>query len=801
MIRRGDAAGYLTATGDGDPDYAFTGEIESYPEDWREERNGIERLRANRKRRMPQMVTVAPDGRYNSSGKSFWFIPGKFGFCPCCLDQPHPSMRERTKLVGLSGEGRSSATTLLVSTALEWMNGRNSGVPKEKRKLLGFTDNRQDAALQAGHFNDFLFVSLLRGAILRAVLDAGDDGIAEDEFGLRVVKALGFTAANKDARIHWMLDPEAGAVIREDAQRSLAKVLAHRLWTDLRRGWRYTNPSLSVLELIDVAFVGLDAIAEDTEGLTAVLPDLGALDVPKRKEMFKKLLGAMLDGLAVGTEALDLTVLDTVAQKSRNLLRAPWAIDAKETPRSRTTLFLQAPGKDRVGLREEQTIVRAGHNSRIARLINRTSVMGTKLGRADYLTVMTGLMELLAREGLVARVDIEADLQGWRLSPSAVRIVPGEAVRSGAARGNRYFHDLYNEIAVDLKAGKSSFCGLEGREHTAQVAQRQREWREWRFRFEKEDRENLASNVADLKAAGESEQFLPALFCSPTMELGVDISALNAVYLRNVPPTPANYAQRAGRAGRSGQAAVIVTYCAAQSPHDQYFFKLRIEMVAGVVRPPALDITNEELVRSHLHAVWLAETKLALSPDIPEILDLTQTGYPLKQEIHDVINRPELTTAAHAPMKRILDQILASVEGRKPAWMTEPDEFLTQVAKRAPLEFDRAFDRWRELYNSARTQLMEANARSEITGLSGVDRRRIKAAQMQASDQITILEQGKASNGSDFYSYRYLATEGFLPGYNFPRLPLYAFIPGEGKTGSFLQRARFLAISEFGRAA
>ncbi|MGE3874572.1 MAG: DEAD/DEAH box helicase [Parvibaculaceae bacterium] len=796
--QEGDAAGYLIPTGNGDTDYAFTGEIETYPEDWREERNGIERLRANRKRRMPQMVAVAPDGRCSSSGKSFWFIPGKYGFCPCCLDQPHASMRERTKLAGLSGEGRSSATTLLVSTALEWMNGRSSGVPKEKRKLLGFTDNRQDAALQAGHFNDFLFVSLLRGAILRAVLDAGDDGIAEDEFGLRVVKALGFTAANKDARIHWMLDPEAGAVIREDAQRSLAKVLAHRLWTDLRRGWRYTNPSLSVLKLIDVAFIGLDAITEDTERLTAILPNLGVLDVSKRRDMFKKLLGAMLDGLAVGTEALDLTVLDTVAQKSRNLLRAPWAIDAKETPRSRTTLFLQAPGKDRVGLREEQTIVRAGHNSRIARLINRASVMGTKLGRADYLTVMTGLMEFLAREGLVSRVDIEADLQGWRLSPSAVRIVPGEAIRSGTAQGNRYFHDLYNEIAADLKAGTSSFWGLEGREHTAQVSQRQREWREWRFRFEKEDRENLASNVADLKAAGESEQFLPALFCSPTMELGVDISALNAVYLRNVPPTPANYAQRAGRAGRSGQAAVIVTYCAAQSPHDQYFFERRNEMVSGVVRPPALDITNEELVRSHLHAVWLAETKLALSPDIPEILDLTETGYPLKPQIRDVIVRPELATAAHAPMKRILDQVLASVEGRRPVWMSDPHEFVVQVAQRAPVEFDRAFDRWRELYNSARTQLMEANARSEITGLSGADRRRIKAAQMQASDQITILEQGKASNGSDFYSYRYLATEGFLPGYNFPRLPLYAFIPGEGKTGSFLQRARFLAISEFG---
>ena len=796
--QEGDTAGYLTSTGNGDPEYRFTGEIETYPEDWREERKGVERLRANRKHRVPQTITVAPDGRHDSSGKSFWFIPGKFGFCPCCLDQPHPNMRERTKLAGLSGEGRSSATTLLVSTSLEWMNGRNSGVPRDKRKLLGFTDNRQDAALQAGHFNDFLFVSLLRGAILRAVLDAGDEGIAEDEFGLRVVKALGFTAGNKDARIHWMLDPEAGAVVREDAQRSLAKVLAHRLWTDLRRGWRYTNPSLSVLDLIDVAFIGLDDIAEDTERLAAILPDLGALDVSARKAMLKVLLGAMIEGLAVGTEALDLTVLDAVAQKSRNLLRAPWAIDAKELPRSRTTLFFQAPGKDRVGLREEQTIIRAGHNSRIGRIINRKRIIGTKLGKTDYLTVMTGLMEVLAREGLVSRVDIESDLQGWRLSPSAVRIVPGEAVQTGAPVGNPYFHDLYSAIADDLRAGHSTFWGLEGREHTAQVSQKQREWREWRFRFEKEDRESLTENSVDLKAAGESEQFLPALFCSPTMELGVDISALNAVYLRNVPPTPANYAQRAGRAGRSGQAAVIVTYCAAQSPHDQYFFERRNDMVAGVVRPPALDITNEELVRSHLHAVWLAEARLALSPDIPEILDLAQAGYPLRQEIQEVIDRPELAVAAHSPLKRVVDQILASVDGRRPVWMGDPNAFVSSVIQWAPQEFDHAFDRWRELYNSARTQLMEANARSEITGLSGADRRRIKTAQMQASDQITILEQGKASNGSDFYSYRYLATEGFLPGYNFPRLPLYAFIPGEGKSGSFLQRARFLAISEFG---
>ena len=42
---------------------SFTGEVETYPEEWREERNGIERLRANRKRRAPQKVTVGPRWR------------------------------------------------------------------------------------------------------------------------------------------------------------------------------------------------------------------------------------------------------------------------------------------------------------------------------------------------------------------------------------------------------------------------------------------------------------------------------------------------------------------------------------------------------------------------------------------------------------------------------------------------------------------------------------------------------------------------------------------------------------------
>ena len=137
------------------------------------------------------------------------------------------------------------------------------------------------------------------------------------------------------------------------------------------------------------------------------------------------------------------------------------------------------------------------------------------------------------------------------------------------AEVNRYFVECYRRF-VDLK------CVLEAREHTAQVTSEDRQERETRFR----------------------EGELPLLFCSPTMELGVDIAQLNLVNLRNVPPTPANYAQRSGRAGRSGQPALVFTYCAGRSPHDQYFYREPTRMVAGAVAPPRIDLRNRDLIRS-----------------------------------------------------------------------------------------------------------------------------------------------------------------------------------------------------------
>lgn len=797
--RDNEEAGYLTPYEAPGEAFRFSGEVETYPEDWLESVGDRFRLRANRHKSQPRLINIAADGKISDTGRQFWFLPGKFGFCLACHEIPVPQSRERNKLGGLSAEGRSSATTTLVTAMLEALNAPDSGVPSKKRKTLAFTDNRQDAALQAGHFNDSIFVSLLRGAILRAVIDAGEEGLRQEDFGRAVQKALGFLPEREDRRPFWMLDPGVKGAARSRAGQTLARVLAHRVWADQRRGWRYTWPNLTGLQLLRPEFDGLDDLVEDDAvwaGASEHLPDL---PVEERERVLRTILTTMLEALAVETDDLDPSALDPLGRTSRDLLRSPWAIEERESMRARSALVLSAPPHQ--ALADEISLLRAGARSGLGRRLNKRSVLGTSLNAETFERFMAHLLSALTEFGFTRQVTTAQDLSGWQIAPTAVRLLAGPAFADPAAAANSFFHGVYTEIAEGLLLPQTpALLTFESREHTAQVPQRQREWREWRFRQNIEDERRLEENRIEILQAGETTSFLPTLFCSPTMELGVDISSLNAVYLRNVPPTPANYAQRAGRAGRSGQAAIVTTYCAAQSPHDQYFFRRRDQMVAGIVRPPALDLANEDLIRSHLHAVWLAESGQQLAADIPHVLDLAIEGAPVRMAVRDVLNDPDLVSRSIDPMRRVFDAVAAFMDEPAPQALLNADVFVEAAAQEAAHRFDAAFNRWRELYRAAQKQLREANIRSQQTGLSARERQAVKLAQAQANEQIQLLEQGRQSSGSDFYTYRYLATEGFLPGYNFPRLPLYAWVPGgrNDRQGAYLQRARFLAISEFG---
>jgi hypothetical protein len=237
----------------------------------------------------------------SEGGKSALFLPGKFKFCPNCKDQPAGQAREINKLAGLSAEGRSSATTLLVSSALRWMNQTSNRIAPDKRKLLGFTDNRQDAALQAGHFNDFLFVSLFRAATLTAVRAVGPDGLGDDEFGRRVQAALGFTSTNRGRRTEWLSRAETIGVGLIEAERALARVLAYRVWADQRRGWRFTKTNASLSKK-----AGVDPkVASDQRGhgLGVSLEVYTSSDLEQKRAAVNKLEAAVLRQCQEGAPA------------------------------------------------------------------------------------------------------------------------------------------------------------------------------------------------------------------------------------------------------------------------------------------------------------------------------------------------------------------------------------------------------------------------------------------------------------------------------------------------------------------
>ncbi len=456
----------------------------------------------------------------------------------------------------------------------------------ERPRLLVFCDNRQDAAFQAGWMKDHA-----RRFRLRSLMA---DGLKD---GHRSVGDL-----------TWFLDDTL------EKSEALSRALIPEVWVVARRetaGQRHRNERRKFLrmqvlrEITESARqpLGLEPwgrMKVDYADLDASLPWMkdhaNRLGLPP--ESMREGVAAALDHVRRQKVLYDAEYLTF----TRNRLAGDLEIQQgylRRTGGPKGVKLKRGPGDDRS--RVLQWLSEGGQTT----MRQMAAKWGAEPEQAEEL--LRSLFEMLAERGLLKQVQLlgargrpmpnasgvyQVDADLIELSPHqgvfrcrscrarTVRRTPHD--RCPAWRCNGTLEWLREDPDdYDLQLLDGDYSMLRPEEHTAMVPH-----------GERERLENLFKGKSDA---------VNCFVCTATLELGVDIGALDAVLMRNVPPLPANYWQRAGRAGRRHRMAVNLTYCRPVS-HDRAYFTQPEKLLGGRVDPPAFHLGNDVMVRKHVNA-------------------------------------------------------------------------------------------------------------------------------------------------------------------------------------------------------
>ncbi len=316
----------------------------------------------------------------------------------------------------------------------------------------------------------------------------------------------------------------------------------------------------------------------------------------------------------------------------------------------------------------------------------------------------------------------------------------------------------------DLHVLDGNYAMLRVAEHSAQVPAEARERIENQF-----------------KGKGEH---LNTLVCTPTLELGVDIGALDAVLMRNVPPSAANYWQRAGRAGRRHRMAVDITYAQATG-FDQSYFRAPLKLLGGVVEPPRFNLKNEVMLRKHVHACvltslhWLTMTSTTEQQlRMKEILErcfpatlrpyLFTPGGEVRPEILNVSDLATLIAENRAFITAAVDRAFRQAWPEEDSSSVQP-QWLAAMVDGMAESLEEVLRRFKRRLDWARGELSRlAQEEAQMGVLDPEDqghRRRCQKIIERLKGQAKRTRSQAQGGSDDSDTMGALAREGFLPGY------------------------------------
>jgi len=747
------------------------------PTDWF--KKGEDQILKSRKEFVPKTATYCPTcNKLNSSctcdGKiDVTIIPCPFLFCPTCGVHYDKRPREFNKLFTFGSVGRSTGTDVLVSALL-------SKLDKGERKLIAFSDSRQDTALQSAHMNNLqrrlhfrrsLYLALTTGGYIEGSGEALDINYV----GHRIFETM------KEHNVLPDYEVSLGRFAKVSAaEKAYQRYLAYNAIIDLGAPVRRNHQNLEDVGLIKVVYNGLDELAKWEDAWKEIEPLrrlpyehrldylTGFLDIFRRQlaiyhqdllrprnfevEVLQKISESCQ--FDIGGSRESITGFSDTARKSRGI-----QVLRMTSPRSRLNLWTQkALG---VGPEEAKEIVR-----KVAEILSDEELEPflVKYEPRGYKGKPLGQLYMLSSDHIQLQATVGAKHQtcpkcGTVYHQLALKLCTGSGCGSLVEMdySTNYFRKAYTQPFETV-------VPVEAHEHSAQLDGETRRKVETRFK--------------------SPDDPLNVLVCTPTMELGIDIGDLSAIYMRNVPPSPSNYAQRAGRAGRKSQPAIVTTFCgvgSSRGPHDQYFYRFQDRIVSGRITPPRFLLDNERLVASHIRSLILGTIDMKIEEGFGSILKTDEPPYPMLPDFKKDL-KSRIAQSKDAILRSVEDAFRREMETYR--WFTR--SWTEGIIDSFVDELESTLDYWRREYESLQREHQFLSALQRAEGPSKADALRLDAIAQKLRD----MREGNKG----FYSYRYLSSQGFLPNYGFPPANITLSLSHRPDD---IERSGVIALSEF----